>query len=105
MVAVAEILKEELERLWEAEKSYRREIGSLSKGSIQRKRIRGKEYPYLVFRSSRKVVSRYLGQRSEKEIEKLEKEIELRRKQQQMLRQVRKNIADIQRMLRGRKSA
>ncbi len=44
------ILKEELERLAAAAKSYLREIKKLPKGSIQIKRIKKIAYPYLVVR-------------------------------------------------------
>jgi len=105
MVAIAGVLQEELERLRAAEQSYRKEIAALSKGSIQRKRIKGREYSYLAFRSAGKVVSRYLGRLSSEDIEKLGKEIELRRKQEQMLRRVKKDILQIERMLGGRNPA
>lgn len=103
-MAIEAVLKEELERLREAEKSYRKEIGALPKGSIQRKRIKGKVYLYLAFREGKKVVSRYLGPPSQ-DLEKLSGEIERRRKQQQMLRDVQRNMIRIQRMVYGRRSA
>jgi len=104
-LVVEEILKEELARLQDAEKSYRREIRALPKGSIQRKRIKGRVYPYLVFRSGRRVVSRYLGRLLKKDLEKLAKEIASRHKQEQMLLQIRRNIVRIRQMLYGRRSA
>lgn len=105
MVAIAGVLQEELERLRAAEQSYRKEIEALSKGSIQRKRIKGREYPYLVFRNAGKVVSRYLGRLPSEDIKKLGREIELRRKQEQMLRRLKGDISQIERMLRGRNPA
>ena len=54
------ILREEMARLLEAEKSYKKEIASLPKGSFQQKRINGKNYLYLACRKGHHVVSKYL---------------------------------------------
>lgn len=103
MGAVRGILGEELGRLQEAEKSYRKAISALPKGSIQRKRIKGKPYPYLVFRHGNRVVSRYLGRLLREDLEKLRHDIELRRKQEQLLLQVRRNMLQLKRMLHGKR--
>lgn len=98
MISIDGILKEELERLRQAEESYRREIRALPKGSLQKKRIKGRVYPYLVSRMGRKVVSRYMGK---EDVDKLRQNIELRHRQERLLRQVRDNIVRIQRMING----
>jgi hypothetical protein len=105
MLSVEAILKEELARLREAEKSYRKALGALPKGSIQLKNIKGKAYPYLMFRSGRKVISRYLGTLSAEAREKLSKDIELRHKEEGMLRQAQRSMRRIKRMLDGRTHA
>lgn len=97
------ILKEELERLRELERGYRKAIQKLPKGSLQQKRINGIAYPYLVYRRSSKVVSRYLGRLSELELKKLKEEIEMRRKYQSLLRETRQNQSKIHKMLYGKK--
>ena len=97
------ILKEELERLAAAEKSYLREIKKLPKGSIQIKRIKEIAYPYLVIRQGKKVVSEYLGHCSEHELEKLKQAIAQRKKYEQHLKEVRRNIKHISRMARGKR--
>ena len=99
MVSIESILQEELQRLREAEQSYRREIRALPKGSIQNKRIKGIVYPYLAFRKGKRVVSRYLGNLLKEELERLRQGIALRRQQEQMLLQVRKNMFRIKRMI------
>ena len=96
------ILKEELERLVAAEKSYLREIKKLPKGSIQIKRIKKIAYPYLVVRQGKKVVSKYLGHRSERELEKLKQAIAQRKKYERHLKEVKRNIKRISRMTRGK---
>ena len=97
------VLKEELGRLRELERGYRRAIRKLPKGSIQQKRINGIAYPYLVYRQASKVISRYLGRLSESDLKKLKEEIELRRKYQKLFRETRQNQHKIYRMLYGKK--
>ena len=105
MQAVEGILREELERLREAERSYEREIKKLPRGSIQHKKIKGVVYPYLAFRKGGKVVSQYLGRLPGGELEALKKGIELRGKCERLLREVRRNRSRIERMIRGKRSA
>ena len=97
------ILKEELERLRELERGYRKAIRELPKGSLQQKRINGIAYPYLVYRRSSKVVSRYLGRLSEPELKKLKEEIEMRKRYQSLLKETRQNRSKIHKMLYGKK--
>lgn len=97
------ILKEELERLVAAEKSYLREIKKLPKGSIQIKRIKKIAYPYLVLRQGKKVISTYLGQRSMHELEKLKQVIAQRKKYERHLKEVKHNIKRISRMIHGKR--
>lgn len=94
------VLKEELARLMAAEKSYRRELRKLPKGSIQKKRIKGSLYIYLSFREGEKVVTRYLGRVSAEELKKIEQDVAFRRKYEQLLREVRNNQKRIARMVR-----
>ena len=97
------ILKEELERLAAAEKSYLREIKKLPKGSIQIKHIKGIAYPYRAIRQGEKVVSEYLGHCSEHKLEELKQAIAQRKKYEQRLKEVRRNIKHISRMARGKR--
>ena len=104
MQSVVGILKEELKRLGEAEKSYRREIKKLPRGSVQYKKIKGGVYPYLAFRKGRKVVSQYLGRLPKEEFEALKKGIEVRDRYRRLLSEVRRNRSRIERMVHGARS-
>ncbi|MBI3615834.1 MAG: hypothetical protein HY211_04875 [Candidatus Omnitrophica bacterium] len=104
MQSVEGILKEELKRLGEAEKSYRRELKKLPRGSIQYKKIKGVPYPYLVFRKGGKVVSKYLGRLPKEELEALKESIKLRGRYQPLLSEVRRNRFRIERMVYGKRS-
>ena len=52
---IKSILAEEVERSKQMESLYKKELKALPKGSIQMKKIRGKEYPYLCYRVGSKV--------------------------------------------------
>ena len=105
MKGIDGVLKEELERLLELEKSYEREIKALPKGSVQEKKIKKKSYPYLVCREGDDVVYEYVGKQSKPEIEKLRAEIEQRRKFEKLLREVRRNISHLKKIVYGRKKS
>jgi len=95
------VLKEELARLQSAEKSYLREIRRLPKGSLQKKRIKGIPYAYLVFRKEKVVIRKYLGRPSESELKQLKGKIQLRQKYEKLLRALRRNQKRISQMIYG----
>jgi len=99
------VLREELGRLRELERGYRRAIQGLPRGSVQQKRINGISYPYLVYRQTSKVISRYIGNLSESNLRKLKEEIELRRKYQKLLKETRQNRNKIYNMIYGKRRA
>ncbi|MDD5218798.1 MAG: hypothetical protein PHN49_07370 [Candidatus Omnitrophica bacterium] len=99
------ILKEELARLLDSEKSYKKAIKDLPKGSFHQKRINGHDYPYLFYRRGKKIVSKYLGNLSEADRKKLSDGIEQRKKYEGMLKEVRENLKQLRKMIRGKKRA
>ena len=99
------VLKEELIRLKEAEKSCLREIKKLARGSLQVKKIKGIGYLYLVSSKNSKISYRYVGRLPESELEKLKEEIALRKKYQNLLKEVRNNIKRIARIVYGKRRA
>lgn len=103
--SVKGILNEEIDRLAVAEKSYQEALSKLPKGSIQKKQIKGGEYPYLIFRKGRQIASRYLGNLSVGELKKLEDDIRLRRKYSALLRDVKQNKKQILKMVHGKRKA
>ena len=52
MGAIKGVLKEELKNSLEMKKNYERELVKLPKGSLVKKKIKGKEYYYLVERKN-----------------------------------------------------
>lgn len=67
MAIIKGVLIEELDNSLRMRKKYRQAYKALQKGSLIRKKIKGQEYDYLVFREKGKVVLKYMGQLSEKE--------------------------------------
>ncbi len=96
------ILKQELIRLKETEKSYVREIAKLPLGSVQEKTIKERDYPYLVSSKKSKVRYQYLGNLSEEKLKKLQEGITLRKKYQSLLKEVRRDIKRIAKILYGK---
>lgn len=94
------ILKEEEQRLKEAQGSYEREIGKLPKGSVQLKKIKERDYAYRAYRKGERVVYEYVGDLKPEGLKELEKKIELRRLYEQKLREVRQNLREVRRMVR-----
>ncbi len=94
------ILKEEEERLKEAEGSYECEIAKLPKGSVQLKRIKERDYPYRAYRKGERVVYEYLGDLNPEELKGVKQKIELRRRYEEKLREVRVNLKEVKRMIR-----
>ena len=95
------ILKQELARLKETEKSYVREIKKLPRGSLQVKRIKSRPYLYLVSSKNSKLGYRYLGNMPEEELQKLKEDIALRKKYRGLLKEVRQDIKRITKITHG----
>jgi hypothetical protein len=75
---IKSVLAEEVERSKQMESLYKKELETLPKGSIQMKKIRGKEYPYLCYRMGKKVKTEYVKKEQFDEVwKKLEKRKQL----------------------------
>jgi hypothetical protein len=103
MKALEGVLKEELKRLVELEKSYVRELKKLSKGSIRHKRLKGHSYAYLVFRQKAKVIHTYLGKSTSSELGELRRQIKQRRQYERLLRETRAGIKRLRQIVHERK--
>lgn len=60
MAYILAVLNEEYERLISKQKFYEETIVNMPRGSIQKKRINGKEYSYLCYRAGKKVITKYI---------------------------------------------
>lgn len=99
---IKNVLREELENSRRLKREYEKAIKELPKGTLVAKVIRGHTYFYLAKKVSGRVKYTYKGKISDKEIKKYEEAKKLRAKYRKLLSQVKKQIAFLERSLRGR---
>ena len=105
MRVIKGVLEEELANSLAMKENYERELAKLPKGSLIKKKVKGHEYYYLVFREKGKVKFIYKGKEvSEGEIEKYRQAKEYRAKYRKLLSEIKKQIKFLRSTLRGKKS-
>ena len=103
MPVIKGVLREELENSLRMKEDYERELAKLPEGSLIKKKIKGHEYYYLVFRKTGKVKFMYKGKNvSEAELKKYKEAKEYRAKYRKSLSQVKKQIKFLRSALRGK---
>ncbi|MFH1655852.1 MAG: hypothetical protein ABH954_04515, partial [Candidatus Omnitrophota bacterium] len=85
-------------------KEYEAALKNLPKGCLAKRKIRGREYYYLVKRVGKKVKYIYKGKISEVEKKKFEEAKRLRAKYRSLLSQVKKQIRYLRGALRGKEA-
>jgi hypothetical protein len=103
MKVIKGILKEELNNSLRMRKDYRRELAKLPKGSLVKKKIRGREYYYLVLRVKGAVKFIYKGKLNADEIKSLERAKEYRARYRKLISELNKQIKFLKGTLRGKK--
>lgn len=104
MKVIKGVLKEELNNSLRMKKDYQRELAKLPKGSLVKKKIRGKEYYYLVLRKNGKVKFIYKGKLNADEIKKYRQTKEYRAKYRKLISELNRQIKFLKGTLRGKKS-
>lgn len=104
MGVIKGVLKEELRNSLQMQKSYERELNKLPKGSLVKKRIKGREYYYLVFRDNGKVRFVYKGKVPDGEVKKYQEAKALRARYRHLLSRVKKQVRFLRSSLRGKES-
>ena len=99
MNMLKEMLREEHERNQNMQAVYRAEIERLPRGSVVIKKSGNKEYCYLQYRDSDKVVSQYVGH-ADKHNDRLIGQVEERREYERLLRRLRDEEKYLQKALR-----
>jgi len=102
MKIIKGVLEEELENSRRMKGEYERAIDALPRGALVKKVIRGRSYYYLMMRKGGKVRFEYKGKLSHQEIKKYEEAKKLRAKYRKLLGQVKKQIAFLEKALRGK---
>ena len=98
------VLAEELENSLRMKKEYEEALRKLPKGCIAVKKIKGREYCYLVKRIGKKVQYIYKGKLSIEERKKFDEAKQLRAKYRNLLSQVKGQIKFLRGTLRGKKA-
>ncbi|QTA82768.1 Uncharacterized protein dnl_51510 [Desulfonema limicola] len=97
------ILEEEHQRLKALSVKYQNAILSYPRGSISFKKRKKKEYLYLAYRENRKVKFEYIGPGNSEKAENVIKKIELRKNYEDKLKQVKNDLAEIEKVIHGKK--
>ena len=100
-------LREELNNSLRMKKNYERELAKLPQGSLIKKKIKGYEYYYLVFREKGKVRFIYQGKVkgfSQDKIQEYKRAKSRRAQYRKLLSQVKKQIRFLKGALRGKES-
>lgn len=84
MSILEEVLIEEYQRSLRTSAALRNAIASLPKGSVQMKRIKGREYPYLQWREGKKVCSAYIHK---EDLENVRRAVEQRKGHEKALKE------------------
>jgi hypothetical protein len=103
MSYIRSILQEEFQRLKLLSEKYRTEIGLLPKGTVSLKKRRMRKYLYLAYREKGKIRFKYIGPEGSEKAGAVIKQTELRKQYENKLKHVKKNMAEVERMIRGGK--
>ena len=103
-MSIKAVLREELDNSVRMQERYEQELSKLPKGSLVKRRIRGHEYYYLVYREDGKVRSVYRGKPDPKEIARYRAARDQRAKYRKLLSRVKRQVRFLQGVLRGRES-
>jgi hypothetical protein len=95
-------MKEEYDRLIEADLAYRRNIEKMPHGSPRIKRIRNRDYLYLARREGSKVVYDYIGAVDSEQAKKTIEQIDRRKRYEGLLKDIHRNLKDVKKVLRGK---
>ncbi len=100
MAILKSILKESLDYYLDLDRRFKARLKELPRGSVLKRRIGRKDYYYLIYRSGKRVVSRYLGK--EKPVQ-IDKDIKERRLIKQQMNEVQENLLMLARMEKRKK--
>lgn len=100
---IKSVLKEELANSCRMKRRYEQDLAKLPKGSLVRRKIKGREYYYLVYREGVKVKSDYMGRTvSDGELNRYREAKLLRAKYRHALSLLKRQIRYLEGVLRGK---
>lgn len=104
MKVIKGVLEEELQNSLRMKQQYEKALKKLPRGCLSKKIIKGRPYYYLVAREGGKVAYKYIGQVSEGEKAKYGEAKKLRKEYRHNLSVLKKQIAYLRSMLRGKEA-
>jgi len=100
---IKNVLREELANSERLKTGYEKELAKLPKGSLSKKKVKGHEYYYLVYRENGKVFLKYQGKHLDaKLIQRYAEAKEMRAKYRNSLSRAKKQIKYLNGVLRGK---
>ena len=101
-MSIKAVLREELDNSGRMQERYEQELSKLPKGSLVKRRIRGHEYYYLVYRENGKVHSVYRGKPDAAEIARYGAARDQRAQYRRLLSKVKRQVKFLRGVLRGK---
>jgi hypothetical protein len=95
-------MKEEYDRLRDADRAYRHNIKQMPHGSPRIKHIRNRDYLYLAWRKGKKVIYDYVGAADSEQAKKIIEEVKKRRRFESLLKDIHSSLKDVKKVLRGK---
>lgn len=102
MSVIFYVMKEEYDRLLEAEHVYGKSILKEAQGAPRLKQYGSNQYLYLQKREGQRVVYKYVGRADSPKAQKVLESVERRRKRERLLKMIRKDLKDVKKVLRGK---
>ena len=101
-MSIKSVLREELDNSLHMQERYEQELSKLPRGSLVKRRIKGHEYYYLVYREDGKVRSVYRGKPDPAEIARYRAARDQRGKYRKLLSKVKRQVRFLRGVLRGK---
>ena len=102
MSTIFHVMREEYDRLVEADQAYRNNIQQMPHGSPRIKHIRNRDYLYLARRNKTKVVYDYIGAADSELAKKTLEQVQRRKRFEGLLKDIHINLKDVKKVLRGK---
>jgi len=101
-MAIKDVLREELVNSLRMQERYEQELAKLPKGSLVKRRIKGHDYYYLVYREDGKVRSVYQSKPNSEKIARYRAARDQRAKYRKLLSRVKRQVKFLRGVLRGK---
>jgi hypothetical protein len=102
VMSIKSVLREELGNSIRMQERYEQELAKLPRGSLVKRKIRGHEYCYLVFREAGKVRSVYQGKPDLKELARYRDVKSQRAQYRKLLSKAKRQVRFLRGVLRGK---